>query len=89
MQNLTEQGEIPVSVCKNCQVKPSCKSGLYFSNAGSILTPDPLKCIQESSDFVKILLTTLMRPSFEGLKELEEVIPVELMGMSFRLCYCK
>ena len=44
------------------------------------ITPDPLTCIQQSSDFVRILPTPLLRPFFEGLKELEEVIPSELMG---------
>ena len=80
MQNLTEQGEIRVPECQSCLVKPSCKGRLQLPNAGFFLTPDPLTCIQESSDIVRILPTPLLRPLFEGLKELEEVIPPELMG---------
>ena len=53
---------------------------MQLPNAGLFLTPDPLTCIQETSDIVRILLTPLLRPLFEGLKELEEVIPPELMG---------
>ena len=53
---------------------------MQLPNAGLILTPDPLTCIQESSDIVRILPTPLLRPLFEGLKELEDVIPPELMG---------
>ena len=49
-------------------------------NAGLFFTPDPLTCFQESSDIVRILPTPLLRPLFEGLKELEDVIPPELMG---------
>ena len=80
MQNLTEQGEIRVPGCQSCLVKPSCKGRLQLPNAGLFLTPDPLTCIQESSDIVRILPTPLLRPLFEGLKELEGVIPPELMG---------
>ena len=80
MQNLTEQGEIRVPGCQSCLVKPSCKGRLQLPNAGLFLTPDPLTCIQESSDIVRILPTPLLRPLFEGLKELEDVIPPELMG---------
>ena len=79
MQNLTEQGEIRVPGCQSCLVKPSCKGILQLPNAGFFLTPNPLTCIQESSDFVRKLPTPLLRPLFEGLKELEEVIPPELM----------
>ena len=53
---------------------------MQLPNAGLFLTPDPLTCIQESSDIVRILPTPLLRPLFEGLKDLEEVIPPELMG---------
>ena len=53
---------------------------MQLPNAGLFLTPDPLTCIQESSDIVRILPTPLLRPLFEGLKELEGVIPPELMG---------
>ena len=80
MQNLTEQGEIRVPGCQSCLVKPSCKGRLQLPNAGLFLTPDPFTCIQESSDIVRILPTPLLRPLFEGLKELEDVIPPELMG---------
>ena len=80
MQNLTEQGEIGVPGCQICLVKPSCKCRLQLPNAGFFLTPDPLTCIQESSDVVRILPTPLLRPLFEGLKDLEDVIPPELMG---------
>ena len=80
MQNLTDQGEIRVPGCQSCIVKPSCKGRLQLPNAGLFLTPYPLTCIQESSDIVRILPTPLLRPLFEGLKELEEVIPPELMG---------
>ena len=80
MQNLTEQGVIRVLGCQSCFVKPSCKGELQLPNAGLFLTPDPLTCIQGSSDIVRILPTPLLRPLFEGLKELEEVIPPELMG---------
>ena len=52
MQNWTEQGETRVSGCQSCLVKPSCKSRLQLPNAGLFLTPDPLTCIQESSDIV-------------------------------------
>ena len=79
-QNLTEQGENRVSGCQSCLVKPSCRGRLQLPNAGLFLTPDPLTCIQESSDIVRILTTPLLRPLFEGLKELEEIIPPELMG---------
>ena len=41
---------------------------------------DPLTCIQESSDIVRILPTPLLRPFLEGLKEIEEIIPPDLMG---------
>ena len=60
-------------------MKPSCKVRLQLPNAGLFLTPDPLSCIQESSDIARILPTPLLRPLFERLKELEEVIPPELM----------
>ena len=53
---------------------------MQLPNAGLFLTPDPLTCIQESSDIVRILPTPLLRPLFEGLKELEDVIPPELVG---------
>ena len=80
MQNLTDQGEICVPGCQSCLVKPSCKGRLQLPNAGLFLTPNPLTCIQESSDIVRILPTPLLRPLFELLKDLEEVIPPELMG---------
>ena len=80
MQNMRKQGEVRVPGCQSCLVKPSCKGGLQLPNAGLFLTPDLLTCIQESSDIVRILPTPLMRPLFEGLKELEEVISHELMG---------
>ena len=53
---------------------------MQLPNAGLFLTPDPLTCNQESSDIVRFLPTPLLRPLFEGLKELEEVIPPEQMG---------
>ena len=77
---MTEQGKIRVPGCQSCPVKPSCKGRLQLPNADLFLTPDPLTCIQESSDFVRTLPTSLLRPLFEGLKKLEEVIPPELMG---------
>ena len=80
MQNLTGQGEIRVPGRQSCLVKPSFKGRLQLPNAGLILTPDPFTCIQESSDIVRIFPTPLLRPLFEGLRELEEVIPPELMG---------
>ena len=80
LQNLTEQGEIRVPGCQSCLLKPSCKGRLQLPNAGLFLTPDPLTCIQESSGIVRILPTPLLLPLFEGLKELEEIIPPELMG---------
>ena len=80
MRNLTEQGEVRVPGCQSCLLKPSCKGILQLRNAGLFLTPDPLTCIQESSDFVRILPNPLLCPFFEGLKNLEEVIPPELMG---------
>ena len=80
MQKLTDQGENPVPGCQSCLVKPSCKGRLRLPNAGLFLTPGPLTCIQESSGIVRILPTRLLRPLFEGLKLLEEVIPPELMG---------
>ena len=81
MQNLTGQGEIRVPGCQSCLVEPSCKGRLQLPNAGLFQTPDPLTCIQESSDFVRILPTPLLRPIFEELKELEEVISAELIGV--------
>ena len=80
MQYLTDQGEIRIPGCKSCLVKLSCKGRLQLPNAGLFLTPDPLTCIQESCDIVRILPTPLLRPLFEGLKDLEDVIPPELMG---------
>ena len=80
MQNLSEQGEIRVPGCQKCLVKPSCRGRLQLSNAGLFLTPDPLTCIQDYSDTVRILPTPLLRSLFKRLKELEEVIPPELMG---------
>ena len=80
MQNLTDKGDIRVPGCQSCLVKPSCKGRLQLPNAGLFLTPEPLTCFQESSDIVRILPPPLLRPLFEGLKELEEVIPPELMG---------
>ena len=80
MQNLTKQGKIRVPVCQSCLVKPSYKGRLQLPNAGLFLTPDPLTCIQVSSDIVRILPNALLRPLFEGLKGLKEVIPPELMG---------
>ena len=80
MQNLTDHAKIRVPGCQSCLVKPSCKGRLQLPNAGLYLTPDPFTCKQESSDFVRILPTPLLRPLFEGLKELEEIIPHELMG---------
>ena len=79
MQILTEQEKISVPSCQSCLVKPSCKGRLQLPNAGLFLTPDPLTCIQESSQIVRILPTPLLRPLFEGLKKLEEVISPELM----------
>ena len=80
MQNLTEQGETCVPGCQTCLVKPSCRDGLQLPNAGLFQTPDPLTCIQESTDIVRILPTPLLCPLLEGLKKLEEVIPAEFMG---------
>ena len=80
MQNLTEQGEIRVPAYQSCRVKHSCRGTLQLPNAGLILTPDPLTCIQESSDIVGALPNPLLRPLFEGLKELEEGILPELRG---------
>ena len=80
MLNLTERGKIRVPGCQSCLVKPSCEGRLQLSNAALFLTPDPLTYIQESSDIVRILPTPLLRPLFEGLKELEEVVTPELMG---------
>ena len=80
IQNLTERGEIRVLGCQSCLVKPSCKGRLQLPNAGLFLTPDPLTCIQESSDIVRIFPTSLLRPLFEGLRDLEEIIPPALMG---------
>ena len=80
MQNLTEPGEIRVPGCQICLVKPSCECRWQVPNAGLFLTPDPLTCIQQSSDIVRILPTPLLRPLFQGLKELEEAIPPERMG---------
>ena len=80
MQNLTEQGEIRVPGCQSCLVKPTCKGGLQLPNAGVFLAPDPLTCIQEFSDNVRFLPTPLLRPLFEGLKDLEVAIPPEMMG---------
>ena len=77
---MTEQGEIRVPGCQSCLVKPSCRGRLQLPDAGLFSAPDPFLCIRESSDFVRILPTPLLRPFFEGLKELEEVIPPELMG---------
>ena len=57
MQNLTESGEIRVQGCQSCLVRPSCKGRLQLPNAGLFLSPDPLTCSQESSDFVRILPT--------------------------------
>ena len=80
MQKLAEQGEIRIPGCQSCLVKPSSKGRLQLPNAGLFLTPDPLTCIQESSDIERILPTPLLRPLFEGLKKLEEVISPEVMG---------
>ena len=80
IQKLTDQGEIRVLGCQSCLTEPSCKGRLQLPNAGLFLTPDPLTCIQESSDIVRILPTPLLRPLSEGLKDLEDVIPPELMG---------
>ena len=80
MQNLTEQGEIRVAGYQSCLVKPFCKGRLQLPNAGLFLTPDTLNCIQDFSDIVRILPTPLLCPIFERLKELEKVIPPELMG---------
>ena len=80
MQNLTKQGEIRVSGCQSCLLKPSCERRLQLPNAGLFLTPDPLTCIQESSDIVRILPTPLLLPLFEELKKLEEDIAPERMG---------
>ena len=79
MQNLTEHGEIRVPGCQSGLVKPSGKSILQIPTAGLFRTPDLLTCNQKSSDIVRISPTTLLRPLFEGLKELEELIPPELM----------
>ena len=78
-QNLSEQREICVPGCQSWLVKPSCKGRLHPTDAGLFLTPDPLTCIQESSDIVRIPPTPLLRPLFERLKEIE-VIPPDLMG---------
>ena len=53
---------------------------MQLPNAGLFLTLDRLTCIQESTDIVQFLPTPLLRPLFERLKELEEVIRPELMG---------
>ena len=80
MENLTDQGEFRVPGCQSCLVKPLCKGRLQLPNAGLFLTPDPLTCIQKSSDIARILPTPLLCPLFERLKDLEDVIPPELMG---------
>ena len=77
MQNLTEPGEIRNSGCQSWLVKPSCQGRLQLPNAGLFLTPHTFTCLQASSDIVRILPTPLLRPLFEGLKD---VIPPELMG---------
>ena len=80
LQKLTDQGEIRVPCCQICLVKPSCKGRLQSPNAGLFLTPNPFTFNQESSDIARFLPTPLLRPLFEGLKDLEDVIPPELMG---------
>ena len=61
-------------------MKPSCKGSLQLPNAVFFLTPELLTCIQASSNFARILPTPLLLPLSEGLKELEEVINLELMS---------
>ena len=79
MQNFTEQGEFRVPGCQSCLIKPSCEGRIQLPNAGLFVTPDPFTCIQEASDVVRISPTPLLRPLFEELKELVEVIPLELI----------
>ena len=81
IQNMTARAEIRVPGCQSCLVRPSCNGRLQLPNAGLFLTPDPISCMEtDSSEIVRILPTPLLRPLFDNLKSLEEVIPPSLMG---------
>ena len=62
-------------------MRPTCDGRLQLPNAGLFPTPDPISCADNQvSEIVRIMPTALLRPLFENLKELEEVIPPSLMG---------
>ena len=81
MQNMTSTVDYRVPGCQSCLVRPTCDGRLQLPNAGLFLTPDPISCPDNQvSEIVRIMPTPLLRPLFENLKELEEVIPPSLMG---------
>ena len=76
MRNLTDQGEIRVPGCQSCLVKPSCKGRLQLPNAGLLLTPETLTCIQESSDIVRILPTpSPLTPLIRRIDRIRRIYP--------------
>ena len=81
MQNMTGTIDYRVPGCQSCLVRPTCEGRLQLPNAGLFLTPDPVSCATgKASEIVRIMPTPLLRPLFENLKDLEEVIPPSLMG---------
>ena len=80
MQNKTSTVDYRVIGCQSCLVRPTCDGRLQLPNAGLFLTPDPISCADNQvCEIVRIMPTPLLRPLFENLKELEEVIPPSLM----------
>ena len=81
MQNMTGTIDYRVPGCQSCLVRPTCEGRLQLPNAGLFLTPDPVSCATgKASEIVRIMPIPLLRPLFENLKDLEEVIPPSLMG---------
>ena len=81
MQNMTGTIDYRVPGCQSCLVRPTCEGRLQLPKAGLFLTPDPVSCATgKASEIVRIMPTPLLRPLFENLKDLEEVIPPSLMG---------
>ena len=75
MQNMTGTIDYRVPGCQSCLVRPTCEGRLQLPNAGLFLTPDPVSCATgKASEIVRIMPTPLLRPLFENLKDLEEVI---------------
>ena len=81
MQNMPGTIDYRVPGCQSCLVRPPCEKILQLPNNGLFLTPDPVSCATgKASEIVRILPPPIIRPLFENLKNLEEIILPSVMG---------